>query len=117
VCAHQCQPPGPIEVDRQGVADARRVFVARLELVDDLAAGLPRGADGPRPSVLGPQQQAAIGRLAAATGVEDRSVQDDQRRLAGVDGRDACLDGPGVGVRVAELLTGRGYGGLDVTGR
>ncbi len=106
---HQGEAPGPIEVDLELVADGRRIAVAGLELVDDLATGLPRPADRPRPPVGGPQQDAAIGRLAAAARVEDRPVQDDERGLAGLDVADACRHGPGVGVGVAELLPGRGH--------
>ena len=36
-----------------------------------------------RPAVGRPEQEPAVGRLAAATRIEDRPVEDDQRRVAG----------------------------------
>ena len=53
--------------------------VAGLELVDDLAVDLARRADGPRPAVGGPQEEAAVRRLPAAARIEDGPVEDDQR--------------------------------------
>ena len=104
---HQREPAGPVEVDLDDVADRRRVAVARLELVDDLAAGLAGGPDRPRSAVRCAQDEPAIRRLAAATRVEDRPIEDEQGRLAGLDRGDARLDRAQVGVRVAELLAGR----------
>ena len=82
VGAHQRQPARPVEVDPDDVPDRRRVAVARLELMDDLATGLARRPDGPGPPVGGPEQQAAVRRLAAAARIEDRPVEDDEGRLA-----------------------------------
>ena len=60
-----------------------------------------------RPAVGGPQDQPAVGRLAAAARVEHGPVEDDERRVAAVvDRDDPGLDRPGVGVRVAELAGG-----------
>ena len=56
--------------------------LGRLELVDDVAAGLARRADGPRSGRRRRAGAAPIGRLAAAARVEDGPVEDDQRRLA-----------------------------------
>ena len=106
---HQREPPGPVEVDLDDVADRRRFAVAGLELVDDLAAGLARGTDRPGPAVRGTDDETAIGRLSAAARVEDGPIEHDQRWLPDLDRGDARLDGAGVGVDVADLLAGRGH--------
>src|SRR4029079_751453 len=101
---HEGVPPRPVEVGHQAVASSGRPTSGRLQLVDDVAAGLARRTDRPAPAVGRPPQQAAIGRLAAAARVEDRPVENDQgRRAALVDGLDVRLDRPRVGIRVAEL--------------
>jgi len=59
--------------------------------------------DGPAPSVDSSQQDAAIGRLTAAAGVEDGPVEHDQvAAIRALHGPDAGLDGAGVGVPVAD---------------
>jgi hypothetical protein len=104
---HQREPPDPVEVGRDDVANLRPAAIPGLELVDDIAAGLLRRPDRPRPAIRGPQDRAAIGRLAAAARVEHRPVEDDDRGVAAViDRDDPALDRPEVGVGVAELTGG-----------
>ena len=79
VGAHQGEAPGPVEVDLERRRRRPAVAVGRLQLVDDLAADLARRPDRPGPTVGRPQEQPAIGRLAAAARVEDRPVEDDER--------------------------------------
>ena len=70
-----------------------------------------------RPSAARSRRPRSDG-LAATAGIEDGPIEDDQGRFAVVDRDDARLDRPGVGVRVAELLAGRGHAGrLRVTPR
>ncbi len=106
---HELEPSSPVEVDLERVADGRRVPVRRVELVDDLAVELARGTDRPGPPVRGAKEQPPIRRLTAATRVEDRPVEDDERGFAGIDRADARLRGARIRVRVAELLAGRGH--------
>ncbi len=108
---HQRQPPGPLDVDLEDVADRRRAVRRRLQLVGDLAAELARRPDGPGPAVGRPEQDAAVRWLAAAARVERRAIEDDLGRLALDELRHPRLDLSGVGVRVAELLAGRGHFG------
>ena len=77
--------------------------------MDDLAIDLARRADGPRPAVERADDEAAVGRLAAAARIEHGPIEDQQGRLAGLDRDDPRLDGPRVGVGVAELLARRGH--------
>ena len=113
VGAHQRMPARPVEVDLDEVADRRRVAAIGLELVGDLATGLARAADGPRPAVAGPDDEAAIRGLAAAARVEDRAIEHHGGRVARLDGRDPRLGGAGVGVGVGELLARRGHRGAS----
>ena len=72
--------------------------------MDDVAARLPGRTNGPGSAVRRSEEEAAIRRLAAATRVEDRPVQEDERPLpALVDREYMCLRRAGVGVRVTEL--------------
>ena len=106
---HQGKAARPVEVDLELVADRRWLVLAGLELVDDLAAGLPRAPDRPRAPVGCADDDAAIGRLAAAARVEDRAIQDQERGLARLDVADPCHGRPGIGVGVAELFAALGH--------
>ena len=102
---HQREPPRPVEIDPDHVADRRRVAAVGLELVDDLATGLARGTDRPRPAVGGPQQRGrgpTAGRRHPDRRRSGRGRPVD--RVAGLDGRDTRLRIARVGVGVAELL-------------
>src|SRR3954467_6979448 len=119
---HQGEPSGPVEVDPDPVPDGWRlavaVAIARLELVEDLAARLPSGTNDPRPAVVRPDDHAAVGRLPATTRIEDGAIQGDQRRFtAGLDRDDSRLDALQVGVRIAELLARGGHAAWRVTRR
>ena len=105
VGAHQREAAGPVEVDPDGVADGRRFAAASGSSSWTISApALRRTADGPRAAVVAAQQEPAIRRLAAATRVEHRPVEDDERRVIPPSTcRDPRLDRSGVGVRVAEL--------------
>ena len=105
VRAHQREPPRPVEIDFDSVADQRRLD-GGIELVDDLAARLSGAADLPGSAVRCAQENATIGRLATAARVEDGRVEDDERcgRTFGAFDRDhACLGAAGVCIRVADL--------------
>ena len=111
---HQREPAGPVEVDVDRVTDLRRLLVAGLEFVDDLALGLPGGADGPAAAIGGPQDQAAIGRLAATSGVEHRPIEHDQRCVADLHVSHGGTDRPRIGIGVADLLTGGRHSAVSV---
>ena len=106
---HQGEAPSPVEVDLESVIDRRRRALGRIELMDDLAAGLARRADGPRPAVGRAEQQAAIRWLAAPARIEDGPVEDHERGLAGLDVAHGRARRPRVGVRVADLGAGGGH--------
>ena len=106
--AHQRKAARPIEVDLDEVPDRRRVAAVGFELVDDLATGLARATDGPRPAIGGPDEKAAIRRLAATARIKDGAIEHHGGRVADLDVRDPRLRGAGVGVGVAELLAGLG---------
>jgi hypothetical protein len=91
------------------VTDRRRVAAVGLELVDDLATGLERAADGPQPTVAGTDDETPIGRLAAATRVENGAIQHHGRRVARFDRSNPRFSGAGVGIRVGDLFARRGH--------
>jgi hypothetical protein len=94
----------PIELDRDDITDRRRTTLRSFELVDDVAARLAGRMDGPGSAIGGAQKRSAIRRLATAPGIEDRSIEKDDRPLAAVvDGQDSCLRRASVGLRVTEL--------------
>ena len=97
-------PACPLEVDLDEVPDSGRVAAVGLELVGDLATGLARAADGPQPTVGGPDDEAAIRRLATAARVEDGAIEHHGGRVARLDGSDPRLGGAGVGIGVGDLL-------------
>ena len=109
VGAHQGQAPGPLDVHLEGVTDRGRAVGRGLELVGDLAIELARGPDAPGPAVGASQEDAAIRGLPATAGVERGPIEDDQRGVALGDLDDPRLDPSRVGVRIAELLPGRGH--------
>jgi hypothetical protein len=102
VGAHQQMPTVPVDLGSHGVPDRRRPR-SRLQVVDDLALGLPGRADDPRRAIGSTGEPAGIGRLPAAARVEDRPVEDDTGALAGLDGQNDALDGARVRVRIAQL--------------
>jgi len=104
VGSHQRVTASPVEIDRDDVPDRRRTALRRFELVDDVVTRLAGRADGPGSTVRSTQEQSAIGRLTTATRVEDRPIEDDERRLpALVDRLHPCLRRTRVGIRVGEL--------------
>ena len=106
---HQRVAPGPVEVDRHGLARRGQLAIRGcLELVHDLAADAPRGPDGPAAPVRGPQDAPAVRGLAATARVERRRVEHDEggsvRRR---DLEDARRQPAQVGVVVAALVDAR----------
>ncbi len=104
---HQGVSARPFEIDLHHVADRRRVARPGLELVDDLPACFSGAADRPATAVRGPEDQPTVGGLSAATRVEHRPVEDDQRRLADLDMTDGGVDRLRVGVAIGDLLAWR----------
>src|SRR4029077_9668628 len=62
---HQRVATSPVEIDGQQIVAGRRAVRPRLELMDDVAAGLAGDANRPRPPVRGAKEQAVIRGLPA----------------------------------------------------
>ena len=111
VGAHQGVATRPLHVHPHEVAGRRQLaVVGRFQLVDDLATDPTGRLDGPGAAVRSAQDQAAIGRLAAAARVEPGRVQDDERRpVTRGNLEDARLGRAGVRVAVADLVDPGGH--------
>ena len=101
VRAHEPMPPLPVEL-RGHLRVDRRQLVVGVDRVPDVVVALLR-ADDPPIAARVAAQQALVGGLATAAGIEDRPVEEDGVRVAiGVD--HGGLDGSCVGIGVAEVL-------------
>ena len=107
VRAHQARTGVPIELGGEHLVDGREVAALGLELMRDVVTGLLRAAHLPRPAIRR-AQPALIRGLSATARIEGRPVEDD-RAFGRLDGDHGRLDGARIGVRVAELLAGRGH--------